>query len=119
MGEVLRRMIMVLLAFVAFILLGCVSSDTSGASAPLKVNGVKKASYVSEKGSRLEASFDTTANTVTILLPSGKKITLPRALSGSGARYSNGDETFWEHHGFASYWIGATRIFHGKVEEPK
>ena len=48
MGEVLRRMIMVLLALVAFILWGCVSSDTSGASAPLKVNGVKKASYISE-----------------------------------------------------------------------
>ena len=129
MGAVLRRLAVVVVIAGVFTLCGCVSSKPSGkassknnqpgASVPLKVNGVITAIYISEQGARLKASFDTKANTVTITLPSGNETTLPRAISGSGARYSNDRETFWEHHGEASYWIGEKRVFQGKVEESK
>ena len=129
MGKVLRRLAVLVVIAGVFTLCGCVSSKPSGksssknsqpgASVPLKVNGVIKAIYISQEGARLEASFDTKANTMAITLPSGRSITLPRAISGSGARYSNERETFWEHHGEASYWIGEKRVFQGKVEESK
>lgn len=32
-------------------------------------------------------------------LPTGRVVRLPRALSASGARYSDGHVTFWEHQG--------------------
>ncbi|MFH1349542.1 MAG: MliC family protein [Pseudomonadota bacterium] len=79
-------------------------------------NKGQRATYVSDKGKRLTAYFDTKAHTVTVKLPTGKVATLPLAISASGARYSNDIETFWEHHGEASYWIGGELIFRGKIE---
>lgn len=127
MGEVLRRLAVVVVMAGVFTLCGCVSPKPSGKAsskdsqpgASVPVNDVIKAIYISPKGARLKASFDTKANTVAITLPSGRSITLPRAISGSGARYSNDRETFWEHHGEASYWIGEKRMFQGKVQESK
>ena len=129
MGEVLRRLAVVVVVAGVLILCGCESSKTSGksfskntqpgAAVALKDNSVRGAIYISGKGARLIAFFDTKADTVTITLPSGRDITLPRAISGSGARYSNDHETFWEHHGEASYWIGEKRVFQGKVEQSK
>ncbi|MBW2206432.1 MAG: MliC family protein [Deltaproteobacteria bacterium] len=129
MGEVLRRLAVVVVIAGVFTLSGCVSSKPSGKSSSinnqpgavgaLKDESVIRAIFISEQGARLKASFDTKANTVTITLPSGNETTLPRAISGSGARYSNERETFWEHHGEASYWIGGKRVFQGKVEESK
>jgi membrane-bound inhibitor of C-type lysozyme len=33
----------------------------------------------------------------------GQKFQLPIALSGSGARYSDGKTSIWEHHGEATF----------------
>ena len=76
----------------------------------------QRAVYISERGSRLTACFNKNSHTVTVLLPNGREVTLPLAVSASGARYSNDRETFWEHHGEASYWINKKLAFRGKVE---
>jgi len=77
-----------------------------------------KAVYVSEKGERLSASFDRVSRTVTVSLPKDRVVTLPLALSASGARYSNGRETFWEHQGEASFRIDEKPVFQGKIVTP-
>jgi len=79
----------------------------------------QRAVYNSDRGTRLKAYFDKTSHTVTVSLTSGREVTLPLAVSASGARYSNDRETFWEHHGEASYWINEELVFRGKVELPK
>jgi len=70
--------------------------------------------YVSEQGQRLTARFDIPGKTVWLVLPGGGSVTLPLAMSGSGARYSNGSQTFWEHQGGAIYEEGETLLFEGK-----
>lgn len=90
--------------------------QSKNAAAPGE-NTVLKATYISDKGTRMTALFDTQAHTVTVTLPGGRTVTLPRAISGSGARYSNDRETFWEHQGVGSFWIGEKLIFQGKVEQ--
>lgn len=70
--------------------------------------------YVSEQGQRLTACFDIPGKKVRVVLPSGKTLTLPQAMSGSGARYSNGAQTFWEHQGSAIYEEGGTLLFEGR-----
>jgi len=76
-----------------------------------------EARYVSATGERLVAVFDNTADTVTVTLPGGRTVTLPRAVSGSGARYSDGNDTFWDHHGEGTFTTGETIVFQGKAEE--
>jgi len=71
--------------------------------------------YVSERGQRLTACFDIPGKTVRLALPGGGSVTLPVALSGSGARYSNGPQTFWEHQGSATYEEGGRLLFEGKA----
>lgn len=71
--------------------------------------------YVSASGERLTAVFDNAARTVRVTLPGGREVTLPQALSGSGARYSDGKETFWEHHGDGTYSVGDQVVFEGKA----
>jgi membrane-bound inhibitor of C-type lysozyme len=73
--------------------------------------------YVSASGERLTAVFDNAAGTVRVTLPGGRQVTLPQAVSGSGARYSDGKETFWEHHGDGTYSVGDQVVFEGKAVE--
>ncbi|MBN2688390.1 MAG: MliC family protein [Deltaproteobacteria bacterium] len=71
--------------------------------------------YVSEDGQALTACFDTRADTVLVKLPDGREVTLPRSISASGARYSNGETTFWEHHGEGIVQVGDNIIFRGRA----
>ena len=73
--------------------------------------------YVSEKNETMTVHFDNTNQTVLVKPSGGEAVKLPRAVSGSGARYSNGRRTFWEHHGEGSYWVGDKLIFRGRVRE--
>lgn len=86
------------------------------------VTGIKQAvttvSYVSVKGEVLTASFDTNSNHVHVTLPDNQAISLPISISGSGARYSNAFETFWEHQGKATYSKGGKVIFEGTAKTP-
>ncbi len=50
----------------------------------------------------LDLTADYSADTVTVLTQ-GLTFTLPIAPSGSGARYSDGKTTIWEHQGEATF----------------
>jgi len=73
--------------------------------------------YISPEGERLTASFDIPAKKVIVERPGKKTRILPLAVSASGARYSDGKMTFWEHQGTATLFRGDTIVFHGK-EDP-
>jgi membrane-bound inhibitor of C-type lysozyme len=66
---------------------------TEAAPAPA---AIIEATFVCPDGTTLDTTFDNTADTVTVALPDGT-VTLPRAVSGSGARYSDGTTTFWNN----------------------
>ena len=69
--------------------------------------------YVSAAGEQMAARFDLPAKTVTVTLPDGHVATLPTAVSASGARYSNGKETFWEHQGTGRFFVKDDLQFEG------
>lgn len=75
--------------------------------------GQAAAVYQSPSGKRLAACFDLQQHRVTIRLPDSQVITLPVAVSGSGARYSDGIRTFWEHQGVGRYFEGDAALFEG------
>ena len=73
------------------------------------------ATYRAEDGKSAYACFDLPSRKVTFKLPDETVVTLPVAMSGSGARYSDGKQTFWEHQGTARYFAGERLLFEGKV----
>jgi len=75
----------------------------------------KTAVYQSSEGKLLEATFNLKLNQVLVILPNGQKVTLPSAVSGSGARYSNGTETFWEHQATGSFMQEKLLLFEGSL----
>ncbi len=77
--------------------------------------GISHAVYRSASGELLSASFDLERNEVTVILPGGRVVTLPAAVSASGARYSNGTETFWEHQGAGRFFKGDELLFEGEA----
>lgn len=58
---------------------------------------VIKAIFYCADGKSIDAEFDNANNQVNLTLSDGRVWTLPRAISGSGARYANTDESqvFW------------------------
>ncbi len=77
--------------------------------------GVNYAVYRSSTGEILSAAFDLGRKQVTVNLPDGRVVTLSAAVSASGARYSDGTETFWEHQGTASFFQGEKLLFEGTI----
>lgn len=73
--------------------------------------------YRSTDGRQLQACFDLKQQRVTVRLPNGALVQLPVAVSGSGARYSDGTRTFWEHQGTGRYSEGETLLFEGAVTD--
>src|SRR5437667_11948136 len=61
--------------------------------------------YVGRKNLRMAARFDNNRNIVAIKLPDGTDVFLRRAASASGARFTNVDQVFWEHHGRGTYYL--------------
>ena len=61
-------------------------------------------------------TFDNDEETVTFTYNSLGTVTLPRAVSASGARFANLDESivFWEHQGEARISQGGKVVFEGK-----
>lgn len=86
------------------------------AAAPLDCSGPQQttATYVATSGAHLEACFDQQRSKVTLRLPDATLVSLPRAVSGSGARYSDAHKTFWEHQGTGRYFVGEKLLFEGK-----
>lgn len=92
----------------------CLSAEAAAAS-----ETSPEAAYVSPQGQRLAARFDLPAKTVRLALPDGRTLTLPLAVSGSGARYSNGAQTFWEHQGGAIFEEDGVLLFEGRETPPR
>lgn len=78
---------------------------------------INSVSYRSAVGEVIKASFDLNFDQVTISLPDGRNLTLPSVSSASGARYSNGNETFWEHQGVGRFFKEDTLFFEGTVND--
>lgn len=68
---------------------------------------ITTACYRSRDGKMAEARFDLDRDLVSVTLPDGRNVTLAAALSASGARYTDGRETFWEHQGSGRFFRGA------------
>lgn len=66
----------------------------------------------------VEATFDNVNETVTFSHPSLGETTLPRAVSASGARYANEDESlvFWEHQGELTITEDGETLFAGPAQ---
>ena len=63
-----------------------------------------RAVYVSADGEKLSVVYDRLRKTVTLTAPDGE-VTLPQAVSASGARYTADEhEVFWNKGANASYW---------------
>lgn len=84
--------------------------SVAAAAAPLPCGGSgtgqTAAAYKADDGTILEACFDRKAGNVTVRLSGAEAVTLPSAISGSGARYNNGALVFWEHQGTGRYFAG-------------
>lgn len=68
--------------------------------------------YRSAEGKKLRVTYDNRLQTVT-LHRSPKDITLPRAISASGARYAAGNEVFWSKGADAIYKKDGATLFEG------
>ena len=75
------------------------------------------AAYRSADGRQLVACFDLKQQQVMVRLPGGLLVQLPVAVSGSGARYSDGTRTFWEHQGIGRYFDGEVLLFEGSLAD--
>ena len=64
------------------------------------------------------ATFNNDEETVTVTYNSLGTVTLPRAVSASGVRYANVDESivFWEHQGEATISQGGKVVFQGQKD---
>lgn len=69
----------------------------------------------------VEASFNNDDGTVTFTHPAVGTVTLPRAISASGARYANEDESivFWEHQGEVTIILNGVDVFISGTDEPE
>ncbi len=77
------------------------------------------AATFSDGTTHVDASFDNEAHTVTFTHEATGEITLPQAVSASGARYANEDESivFWEHQGEVTITKDDETVFQGDVQE--
>lgn len=92
---------------------GAAAPETAPTALPAVV-AMPEAVYISSQGQRLAARFDIPGKTVRLTLPDGRTLTLPLAVSGSGARYSNGAQTFWEHQSCAIFEERGVLLFEGR-----
>ena len=72
-----------------------------------------RADFYAADGSKLTAVFLLKEAVVEITLPDGQKFRLPQAVSASGARYSDGTNTFWEHQGGGVFTHNDQELFNG------
>ena len=91
----LRKSILLMLFSLA--ILGGTTGTGLQAAKPPDTDSVpptKKYSYLCEDGKRFTLEFDSKEDCVLLILD-GKPIKLPRVISASGSRYSDGKTTVW------------------------
>lgn len=111
--EVMKGAVMLRLIFAGILML-CAVPLFAGT---LPCSGLKQvpAAYIAASGEQLQACFDLVQNRVTVAFADGSSLVLPVAISGSGARYSDGTHTFWEHQGVGRYFVGEKLLFEGGI----
>lgn len=77
---------------------------------------INTVTFVSENGQSVVATYKKN-DTVSLRLADGSTKVLPRAVSGSGARYAADGIEWWEHQGEATYAVNDKTIFAGKLKE--
>jgi membrane-bound inhibitor of C-type lysozyme len=76
---------------VACVFAAALAASAQTASGPTTV----RATFTCDAGKTVAAVFTNGAQSrVALVLSDGRKLTLPQALSGSGARYANADDSF-------------------------
>jgi membrane-bound inhibitor of C-type lysozyme len=88
-------------------------SEDTGAAAD---SDVIEATFACPDGTTMDTVFDNAADTVTVTLPDGT-VTLPRAVSASGARYSDGTTTFWNKGDEALVEVNGEIVYQNCVEQ--
>jgi quercetin dioxygenase-like cupin family protein len=90
--------------------------NANATSLPCGGSGTRQvaAGYTAVDGKQLEACFDLERKKVVVRLPDAQIVSLPAAISASGARYSDDKHTFWEHQGVGRYFVGEKLLFEGK-----
>lgn len=73
--------------------------------------------FLSPGGEKLALVYDLKADWALLWLDDGSFFRLPRALSASGARYSDGTHTFWEHQGSGVVDMDGQVIFEGVLQD--
>ncbi len=82
---------------------------------PAACGELVEARYRSSDGKEMTARFNLPDQKVVVIPPGRKEITLPLAESASGARYSNGRETFWEHKSIGRFLVDDDVVFEGAL----
>lgn len=105
-----KRMMVRLFGAVAVIGLMAACSGQPTMPTPAEAEAVNDAVEAADAGSQINVTWDCDGQMIPVTfmddaalidLPDGTSVTLPIALSGSGARYSDGSVTYWEHQGTA------------------
>jgi len=96
----MRKVIWPILSLaVGLALLGCVAPRTLIENSRLQVSGGDPVVYQCENGDRIVARYyslsDESLRFVKVTMPGGKVHTLPRAVSASGARYTDDFKVVW------------------------
>ena len=76
---------------------------------------IHTATFVAADGRSVRAVYRDN-DRVTLTLPGGAEVVLPIAISGSGARYADGNRQWWEHQGEATYSVDDRVVFRGRLQ---
>ncbi len=102
-----------------FSCLACIAVLSTAGCSPVKeaagpTSETRSGTFASAEGDAVTALYSKHA-TVRLLLPDKRQVELYLAISGSGARYTNGTAEWWEHQGEATYSVGGSNLFRGKI----
>jgi membrane-bound inhibitor of C-type lysozyme len=96
-------------------ILGGVAACASSPTMTANVSTINSVRFVSDSDVVIGAEY-LSDETVVLSFTDGSTQTLSRAMSGSGARYVDGDYVWWEHQGEATYSLGDKALFIGKIK---
>lgn len=105
----MRAVRLVLIALVLLLVAGCAAGQRAVGAAAVVGTGV----FVADDGQSVRAVYRDD-DSVTLTFADGREEVLHIAISGSGARYTQGDREWWEHQGEATYSVDGQVMFRGK-----
>jgi len=88
----------------------CSQSTSPTMPTPAEQEAINAGVEAADAGNQISVTWDCDGTMIPVRfmedaalvdLPDGTSVTLPIARSGSGARYTNGTVTYWEHQGTA------------------